>query len=75
MYMCSLVHTHFYKSDGKKRIPLLSAAACIKVISGSSDPNTNMCFFCIYYVKYKIQERDIVPPNMTVTLFCMYITK
>jgi len=34
-----------------KAVPLLSAAAHIKVFSGSSDPNTNMCFFYIYNVK------------------------
>lgn len=35
-------------SDGGKAVLLLSAAAHIKVVTGSCDPNTNMCFFNIY---------------------------
>lgn len=61
LFIYSYVHTHSDRSDVEKAVSLLSAAAYDKVISGSSDPNTNIYFFYIYNVKYNIHESNISP--------------
>lgn len=66
MYICTLFHIHPDNLMGKGHSS--SPPVHVKVISGSSDPNINTCFFSMYNVKHKVHEGDIISPNLSYSL-------